>query len=1483
MADSTLTVSSGQTLTGHIINTNEVVNVAKGGAVVNTVLDPTNAYNQDDSLDPAELDVHGSALNTQMNDGYVEVYSGGVLSGVTVGNNAQLTVDVGGSATNVQVASAGAVTVGDDQGGTFNTSAYLSGATVSSGGNIYAEAGGIVTSANVLAGGYIEAAETGGVFSGSTIQSGAMEYVDSGASVSHETIQSGGFFMAESGANVSDVTGVLPGYAVTTDDDVVLQTHVTADGKPFSGVDISTLPAEQDATLMMYVTSGAEVDALKLAAPNHEGNKTDVILNGTLSGVTVATADASAYTGPVSTIFAYDNAVLEGTISGGKPATVSGTIPALNISMESGTTLQNATVGGGVWIYGNEQVASSLWVKSGAAFTGNVTVTSGALVTVEGGSASGQTFEAGSQEQLLAAGGSLSGQTFQDGSQLSAQNSDIYHYSGTTSSIQAAPATIASNTFASKTSAIIYGEDTQFSNNAVNGGTVLVFGSNQTLTSNTYTSGASIVLEGTVAQTADILGSGVSEVVQNAKDTLQNMTLQNGATLQLDLGSANHVTMETAVSVYVGADASLSNTTIVSGATLQFNQNSNLQNDILQDGAILIPQFYGDMGVSGNTFTFTNSETGQVETLQIEGGSGNYKLGVLDDQGIYEIEDGTPCYCRGTLIETDRGEVPVEHLQIGDQVRTLEHGFRPIRWIGRRAYSGQFAAGNPDVLPVIFRRGSLAEGLPRQDLSVSPLHAMYLDNVLVPAVALVNGTSIMQAEAMDEVAYFHIELESHDIIFANGTWSETFVDDESRGMFHNAVEYATLYPSAPKKPAQYCAPRVEEGPRLEAIRKRLNARAGVRPRAQGPLEGYIDTITRTRLTGWARNPENGAPVRLRILDCGVVLGEVVANQPRADMQDAVGFVFEVPGGLSVHERHVLEVQRVADHTALGNSPWMLDLAPAKPVQAVLARTPTTPLLGYVDCATREHVAGWAHSPTMPDEPVALQILDNGQLVASIVANGLRPDVRRAGGCATERCGFDVLLPTGLSPFTRHVLEIRRESDGALLGAPHVLEAVDAFDPTMQQAIAQAVAAATGEAEQAQVLSFLLGQVEKLTQAHARAQSGQDMRNLAAARARRGQDVAPLAVRKRALVVDTLRPDTGRDAGSHAVLSHMRALVALGYDVSLVAADQMDGAATLEVLPEVTVCTLPFYSSVEDVLRRQAGSFDVVYLHRMDTATRYAALTRRHQPKARVVYALADLHWLRLGRQAQAQGRPELMARARAVKQAEYSAMLLADVVMTHSTVEADLLRRELPQVRVQVTPWDVPVRMRVPGFARRDGVVFVGNYAHAPNADAARWLVQDIMPRVWATNPEIRCLLAGASMPAQLRALARDGVEILGHVQDLQALFDSVRLSVAPLRFGAGVKGKVLDSLAAGVPCVLSPAAAEGLELPQDLAAFVGQDADALAAAIVRLHQQASAHSKASRAGRAFMRAGFTAQQVQQALAAAIGVCAPQQMARQAG
>lgn len=184
-----------------------------------------------------------------------------------------------------------------------------------------------------------------------------------------------------------------------------------------------------------------------------------------------------------------------------------------------------------------------------------------------------------------------------------------------------------------------------------------------------------------------------------------------------------------------------------------------------------------------------------------------------------------PCYCRGTLIETAGGEVAVEHLRIGDRLVTASGVARPIRWIGTRSFVGRFVSGNRDVLPIRISAGALGASLPKRDLYVSPLHALCIDGSLVPAAALVNDDLITQLNAVDRVDYYHIELETHDIILAEGAPAETFVDDYSRGMFHNSAEYAALYPEAVPVPAQFCAPRIEDGEALELIRERLAAHA----------------------------------------------------------------------------------------------------------------------------------------------------------------------------------------------------------------------------------------------------------------------------------------------------------------------------------------------------------------------------------------------------------------------------------------------------------------------------------------------------------------------------------------------------------------------------------------------------------------------------------------------------------------------------------
>ncbi|MFT8505487.1 Hint domain-containing protein [Acetobacter sp.] len=961
-------------------------------------------------------------------------------------------------------------------------------------------------------------------------------------------------------------------------------------------------------------------------------------------------------------------------------------------------------------------------------------------------------------------------------------------------------------------------------------------------------------------------GSLTGESDHDPSVTLLEMTdysATNGAAL-------SNVSLTSGQTAAVHSGSTASGITVGDGSRLALYAGSTASGISLASGAkIDLPEMAWS---SDATATLTDASTLTVTsgsstyTISLDGsyGADFFSLAADGSGGTMLLAEGTPCYCRGTLILTDRGEVPVETLQIGDLVQTATNGLRPIRWIGRRSYSGTFANGNRDILPVVFRRGSLGHGLPHQDLSVSPLHAMYLDGVLVPAVLLVNGSTIVQAERMDEVAYFHVELEQHDIIIANGTQSETFVDDHSRGMFHNAGEYDVLYPDAGTVAARYCAPRVEEGAQLEGIRRRLNP-AARKSAALAPLEGYLDVATHRHVRGWARVPGSERPVRLQIVDNGVVLGEVLADRMRDDVGSACGFYFDIPGGLSAVERHVLEIRRADDHALLGHCPWMMDQAAQQPRQAIVATVPAVPLDGCIDIATRNRIAGWVCNSAAPDEAVTLQIVDNGAVLASVVANGRRPDVARTG--RPVLCGFDVLLPGGLSPMTRHVLEIRRSSDGALLGEPQVIEPANAFDADMSRSVARAVAAAAEDQDGDQVLSFLLAQVEKLRQARSDAASGTATATFDAALRRRGLSTKGSVTRKRALVIDGQHPDEKRDAGSQAILSHMAALEALGYDVCFVAADQMDRTFPLDGLPGVTVLGQPFFASVEDVLRRQANSFDVVYLHREDIATRYMALVRRNQRRARVLYSVADLHFLRLARQAAVQGRPELMAQANQIRVAEYRAALQADAVLTHSEAEAAQLRKDLPQANVHVVPWAIPAQSG--SSVRRNGVVFVGNYAHAPNTDAARWLVDEIMPAVWAADPTICCTLVGADMPESLHALADERIRVLGHAQDLGAVLAGHRLSVAPLRFGAGIKGKVIESLASGLPCVMTPVAAEGLALPDALEDLVHGDATALAARIVALHNSADL-SGLVEAGQAFADEGFSSRAVTTALELAL-------------
>ena len=293
--------------------------------------------------------------------------------------------------------------------------------------------------------------------------------------------------------------------------------------------------------------------------------------------------------------------------------------------------------------------------------------------------------------------------------------------------------------------------------------------------------------------------------------------------------------------------------------------------------------------------------------------------------------------------------------------------------------------------------------------------------------------------------------------------------------------------------------------------------------------------------------------------------------------------------------------------------------------------------------------------------------------------------------------------------------------------------------------------------------------------------------------------------------------------------------------------------------------------LQQVLRRQEGEFDLIYLHRVANAAKYAELARRHFPKARQIYSVADLHHVRIGRQAAAEDRPELSPLANRLRLMEFAAAALADAVITHSSEEAKSLAAQIGAAKVHTVRWSAAVRPTTTPFAKRRGIAFVGGYGHPPNLDAARWLISEIMPRVRECDPNIECLLVGDGLPDGVRQRCGDGVVALGRVTDLSEIFDRVRLTVAPLRFGAGVKGKVIDSLAAGIPCVMTPIGAEGLDLPAALEGCIATTAKAIAAAIGHLHNDRKANAACRAAGLGYIEEVFSETRLDALMQQALG------------
>ena len=649
------------------------------------------------------------------------------------------------------------------------------------------------------------------------------------------------------------------------------------------------------------------------------------------------------------------------------------------------------------------------------------------------------------------------------------------------------------------------------------------------------------------------------------------------------------------------------------------------------------------------------------------------------------------------------------------------------------------------------------------------------------------------------------------------------------------------------------------------------------------LAGSVDTVDQEGVSGWARDelrPEAELP--LLISDNDEFVGRVLANKYREDLNRAgIGngyHAFEFPTSFDPSRSHVVRVRRESDGADIPGSP--VTFTPSQVNRNVIEG-----LTGSVDAVNSFRISGWTRDQLQPDTPVSLLITNNDEFLGRVLANAFREDLKEAG-IGSGRFAFDFEFPTPLASYETNMIRVMRESDGTdLPGSPVTLRASRSFDAEVEESLTRALDRCGSAEDVPRKIDFLVDQIDRLLQQNADAESLRADRDRYRRLLQRWKSQptqggptaavsAAAASFLRALVIDDRLPRSDRDAGSNAILSHIRSLQRLGYQVTIAPAVDFNPAAADRTAIEamgISCCCPPYYGSVEEVLRRQAGEFDLVYLHRVSNASKYGELVTSHFPKARRIYSVADLHHVRLLRQAAVEDRPELAALGQRLR-LEFAAAAFSSAVITHSKSESDLLKSRVPGASVFTIPWSVKLQPTKVPFSKRKGFAFIGGFGHAPNQDAARWLIKDIMPLVRSRDPSIQCYLVGSDMPDQFRQIATDGIVPVGHLENLTEIFDRVRLTVAPLAYGAGLKGKVIESLSAGIPCVCTNIAAEGFDLPAPLRTCVADDADAIAAAIVRLHSKKAENGRCGRAGLEFVAAEFSEARLDTLMSEAVGL-----------
>lgn len=321
-----------------------------------------------------------------------------------------------------------------------------------------------------------------------------------------------------------------------------------------------------------------------------------------------------------------------------------------------------------------------------------------------------------------------------------------------------------------------------------------------------------------------------------------------------------------------------------------------------------------------------------------------------------------------------------------------------------------------------------------------------------------------------------------------------------------------------------------------------------------------------------------------------------------------------------------------------------------------------------------------------------------------------------------------------------------------------------------------------------------------------------------------------------LIIDHRIPEFDKDAGSLRMDLIIKMLLQLGYNVTFYP-DSPPSQPYLSVMQDLGVEVIIDYSSFEDFIKERAFQFEIIWMTRPHTSFNKLDIIKSYSPTSSIIYDTNDVHFIREMRRASIEGSQEVLCKANIEKMQEDYLTRNADLTIVVTDTDRDHLLKMNPQLKIRNIPCIYNTVKEQSSYESREGIVFVGGFLHLPNVDGIRWFVKEVWPIFHNEMPNIPFYIIGSNATDEIKIYDnQNGIKVLGFVPQIKPWLLKSRISVAPLRYGAGMKGKVVEAMAHGLPVVTTSIGAEGMRLNNMENVIISDNPKEFAAELINLY-----------------------------------------------